>query len=212
MSRRSSIRFNTSSFDARLHIPFLRYPSHRPVVTTPPGQADKVARAMIKVLVAALVGTLVGIVIMVVVIAISGTGTTGASSQGLGTLPLSTYTPSGSTPPSTSTPSGGGSSGGGSTGATGDPTAGKAVWDANGCGGCHTLAAAGSSGVIGPDLDTALTKDAGSTPLAAFVKESIIDPSKFIAPGFSDGIMPKTFNTLSATDLNNLVALIIQGK
>jgi cytochrome c551/c552 len=167
---------------------------------------------MIKVLVAALVGTIVGIVIMVAVIAISGTDTSGASSQGLGTLPLSTYSPSASTT-STSTASGGGSSGGGSTGgAAGDPTAGKAVWDANGCGGCHTLAAASASGTIGPDLDTALPKDAGSTPLADFVKESIIDPSKVIAPGFSDGIMPKTFNTLSATDLNNLVALIIQGK
>jgi cytochrome c551/c552 len=165
---------------------------------------------MIKVLVAALVGTIVGIVIMVVVIAISGTDTSGASSQGLGTLPLSTYSPSASTSPSTSTPSG--STGGSTGGATGDPTAGKVVWDANGCGGCHTLAAAGSSGTIGPDLDTALAKDAGSTPLAAFVKESIIDPSKVIAPGFSDGVMPKTFNTLSATDLNNLVALITQGK
>jgi cytochrome c551/c552 len=166
---------------------------------------------MIKVLVAALVGTLVGIVIMVAVIAISGTDTSGASSQGLGTLPLSTYSPSASTPPSTPTGSTGGSTGS-STGGTGDATAGKAVWDANGCGGCHTLAAASASGTIGPDLDTALPKDAGSTPLADFVKESIIDPSKVIAPGFSDGIMPKTFNTLSATDLNNLVALIIQGK
>jgi cytochrome c551/c552 len=166
---------------------------------------------MIKVLVAALVGTLVGIVIMVAVIAISGTDTSGASSQGLGTLPLSTYSPSASTPPSTPTGSTGGSTGS-STGGTGDATAGKAVWDANGCGGCHTLAAASASGTIGPDLDTALPKDAGSTPLADFVKESIIDPSKVIAPGFSDGLMPKTFNTLSATDLNNLVALIIQGK
>jgi len=168
---------------------------------------------MIKVLVAALVGTLVGIVIMVVVIAISGTDTSGASSVGLGTLPLSTYSSSASTTPSTPTGSTDGSTGGstGSTG-TGDATAGKAVWDANGCGGCHTLAAASASGNIGPDLDTALVKDAGSTPLAAFVKESIIDPSKVIAPGFSDGLMPKTFNTLSATDLNNLVALIIQGK
>ncbi|MDX6522031.1 MAG: cytochrome c oxidase subunit [Gaiellales bacterium] len=168
---------------------------------------------MIKVLVAALVGTIVGIVIMVAVIAISGTDTSDASSEGLGTLPLSTYSSTGSTSSSSTASSGGGSSGGGSTdGATGDPTAGKAVWDGNGCGGCHTLAAAGSSGTLGPDLDTALTKDAGATPLADFVKESIIDPSKFIAPGFNDGVMPTNFSTLSATDLNNLVALIIQGK
>jgi len=167
---------------------------------------------MIKVLVAALLGTIVGIVVMVVVIAISGTDTSGASSEGLGSLPLSTYTPSASTPPSTSTPSG--STGGGSTGGGGgDATAGKAVWDANGCGGCHTLAAAGSSGSVGPDLDTALAGDAGSTPLPEFVKESIIDPEKVIASGFSGGIMPNDFGSkLSSTDIDNLVALILQGK
>jgi hypothetical protein len=167
---------------------------------------------MIKVLVAALLGTIVGIVVMVVVIAISGTDTSGASSVGLGALPLSTYSPSASTPPSTSTPSG--STGGGSTGGGGgDATAGKAVWDANGCGSCHTLAAAGSSGNIGPDLDTALTGDAGSTPLPEFVKESIINPDKVIASGFHAGLMPTDFGTkLSSTDIDNLVALILQGK
>jgi mono/diheme cytochrome c family protein len=36
---------------------------------------------------------------------------------------------------------------------TGDPAAGKTVWDANGCSGCHTLAAAGASGTVGPNLD-----------------------------------------------------------
>lgn len=35
----------------------------------------------------------------------------------------------------------------------GDPAAGKAVFASAGCGGCHTFAAANSSGTIGPDLD-----------------------------------------------------------
>jgi cytochrome c551/c552 len=166
---------------------------------------------MIKVLVAALVGTIVGIVVMVVVIAISGTDTSGASSEGLGSLPLSTYSPSSSTPPSTSTPSS--SNGGSSGGGGGDATAGKAVWEAQGCGSCHTLAAAGASGNVGPDLDTALAGDAGSTPLADFVRESIVDPDKVIASGFTAGLMPTDFGTkLSQTDLDNLVALITQGK
>ncbi len=169
---------------------------------------------MIKVLVAALVGTIVGIVVMVVVIAISGTDTSGATSVGIGPLPLSTYssTPSSSTP-STTTSSGGSSTGGSSSGSTGDATAGKAVWDSSGCGSCHTLAAAGSTGAVGPNLDTALAGDAGSTPLPAFVLESIVNPEKVIAKGFNGGIMPADFGTkLSTTDLNNLVALILQGK
>lgn len=41
--------------------------------------------------------------------------------------------------------------GGGS--AQGDATAGKAVFTSAGCGGCHTLKAAGSSGNVGPNLD-----------------------------------------------------------
>ncbi len=168
---------------------------------------------MIKVLVAALVGTIIGIVVMVAVIAISGTDTSGASStEGLGSLPLSTYSPSATTPTSTPPPSGGSTNGGSTGGGGGDAAAGKIVWDDNGCGSCHTLAAAGATGTVGPDLDTALAKDAGSTPLPAFVKESIIDPEKVIASGFSGGIMPTTFSSLSHTDLNNLVALITQGQ
>jgi mono/diheme cytochrome c family protein len=38
---------------------------------------------------------------------------------------------------------------------TGDATAGADVFVAQGCGGCHTLSAAGSSGTVGPNLDDA---------------------------------------------------------
>ena len=36
----------------------------------------------------------------------------------------------------------------------GDPAKGKAVYASAGCGSCHTLAAAHSTGTIGPNLDT----------------------------------------------------------
>lgn len=38
-------------------------------------------------------------------------------------------------------------------GATGDAAAGEEVWTQAGCGSCHTLSAAGSSGAVGPNLD-----------------------------------------------------------
>ena len=38
---------------------------------------------------------------------------------------------------------------------TGDPTAGKAVFTSAGCVGCHTLADAGATGTVGPNLDDA---------------------------------------------------------
>jgi len=170
---------------------------------------------MIKVLTAALVGTIIGIIVMVVVIALSGTDTSGASSVGLGSLPVSTYSAStsSSTPSSggSSTPTSGGSSSGGAV--AGDANAGKAVFASAGCSGCHTLAQAGATGTVGPNLDTAIKGDAGSTPLAAFIKESIVDPDKVIAKGYSAGVMPTNFGTsLSSTDIDNLVALIMSGQ
>ena len=96
----------------------------------------------------------------------------------------------------------------------GDPTAGKAVFAASGCGACHTLAAAGASGKVGPDLDSLSAEAAkANETLDAFVKESIVSPSAYIAPGYSDGIMPANFGqTLSAQKLADLVAFLDQSK
>ncbi len=101
------------------------------------------------------------------------------------------------------------------TSSGGTAAAGKSIFTSAGCSGCHTFTPAGSSGTIGPDLDTAPAMDAkadGNMPLAAFVKQSIVDPSAYIAKGYSDGIMPKTFGTsLSSTQINDLVAFIVSG-
>jgi cytochrome c1 len=94
--------------------------------------------------------------------------------------------------------------------------AGKAVFAANTCATCHTFQPAGASGTIGPDLDTAPTADAKADhnmSLTAFVKQSITDPDAYIAKGFQPNLMPKTFGkTLSATQLNDLVAFIVAGQ
>jgi cytochrome c oxidase subunit II len=91
----------------------------------------------------------------------------------------------------------------------------KAVFTSAGCGACHTLAAAGTSGKVGPDLDTAPAKDAKTAGMAldAFVKQSIVDPNAFIAPGFTKGIMPATFGqTLTPAKIDALVTFITGGK
>jgi len=61
-----------------------------------------------------------------------------------GTTPAQTE----STATETETESGGG-------GAQGDAEAGKQIFAEQGCGSCHTLEAAGSSGTVGPNLDDA---------------------------------------------------------
>jgi cytochrome c551/c552 len=170
---------------------------------------------MIKVLAAGLIGTIVGVVAMIIVIVLAGTTTGGSSSVGLGPLPLSTASPStgaSSTPASTPPPSsGGGSTGGSTSGASGNPDNGKTIFTGSaGCGGCHTLAAAGTTATVGPDLDS-LSGNAqkAGQPLDAFIKTSIEDPGAFVAPGYPDGVMPTNFgSTLSATDINDLVAFI----
>jgi mono/diheme cytochrome c family protein len=88
----------------------------------------------------------------------------------------------------------------------GDPAAGKQLFSAQGCGGCHTFAPAGSTGTVGPDLDKVLKgKD------AAFVRESIVDPNKEIAPGYQPNIMPGNFGqTLTPKQIDDLVAFLLQ--
>jgi cytochrome c551/c552 len=92
--------------------------------------------------------------------------------------------------------------------------AGKTVYNANGCAACHTFAPANSTGTIGPNLDTAPTADASKDNMAlpAFVKQSIVDPNAYIAPGYAKGVMPTTFGTsLSSAQLDSLVAFIVAG-
>ena len=168
---------------------------------------------MLKVLIAGLLGTVAGIVVMVVVIVVAGGSTDNSSSVGLNATvsTASLSTPASSAP--TSTP--GGSSGGSSSGATGNASAGKAVFASNGCGSCHTLAVAGASGTIGPDLDK-ISGDAqkAGMPLSAFIKESITDPAAFTASGGPwTTPMPTTFgSSLSPTQIDDLVALIESGQ
>lgn len=168
---------------------------------------------MVKVLIAALLGTVVGIVVMIVVIVAAGGSTKGASGLGL-SLSLSTAAVSSAATSATSTP-GGGSSGGSSTGG-GNATAGKAVFASNGCGSCHTLAVAGASGTIGPDLGKVVAGDATKDHMAigAFIEQSINDPTAFTASGGPWATpMPTTFgSSLSATQIADLVALIESGQ
>ena len=90
--------------------------------------------------------------------------------------------------------------------------AGKSVFVNNGCNSCHTLKAAGATAKIGPDLDKLPAEARGAgKPLAAFVRESIVNPSAYVAPGFPDNVMPKTFSTLPKAQLDALVQYLISS-
>ncbi len=101
------------------------------------------------------------------------------------------------------------------TTASGTPNAaaiatGKQVFAANGCGGCHILRAAGSGGNIGPILDhlVADAKTAGQ-PLDAYIRESIVKPSAYIVPGFTNQMTSTFGQTLNASQLSGLIAYLL---
>jgi cytochrome c oxidase subunit 2 len=96
--------------------------------------------------------------------------------------------------------------GGGGAEAGGAPD-GEAIFTANGCGSCHTLAAANASGTVGPDLDQISRADAG------YIRDSIVDPNKVLADGFSADIMPADFGEkLSPEELDALVDYLLKAQ
>jgi mono/diheme cytochrome c family protein len=78
---------------------------------------------------------------------------------------------------------------------------GAQVFASNGCGGCHTFAAADAGGVTGPNLDQSLTGQS-----AAMIEKSIVDPNAKIAKGYPPNVMPSNYESLiSPTELEELV-------
>jgi cytochrome c oxidase subunit 2 len=133
---------------------------------------------------------------------------------------------SGVAAPSTS---GSGSSGSGSSGSSGSSAssgsgsatsaaAGKAVFvGAGGCGSCHTLAAAGTSGTVGPNLtqrlgadcQTPASKKARGATLNQCITTAITQPYKYLPSGYHAGVMPSTFSqSLGSTKVQALVSFL----
>jgi cytochrome c oxidase subunit II len=102
---------------------------------------------------------------------------------------------------------GGGEAGGGGGEGGGAAADGEQIFTSAGCGGCHTLAAAGTDGTTGPDLDEALR---GAD--AASVRASIVNPNAKIEKGFQEGVMPENFEQqLSPEELDALVEYLVES-
>ena len=104
-------------------------------------------------------------------------------------------TPTTATTATTATTTTGTTSGGGSSLGGGDPAAGKAVFSSNGCGGCHTLAAAGTSGNVGPNLDE-------KKPSLSLVVDRVTH---------GKGTMPPFADTLSEQQIKDVAAYVVQS-
>lgn len=98
------------------------------------------------------------------------------------------------------------------------PAAGKSVFTGiGGCSSCHTLAAAGATGTVGPNLDkqlkpscaTAKSKHIRGPTLKDCIHTAIIKPYAYIPPGYKAGIMPPNFSQkLKPSEIQALVNFI----
>ena len=75
-----------------------------------------------------------------------------------------------------------------------------------GCGACHTLSDAGTTGTVGPKLDGIAAKG------QAFLKESIENPNADITKGFPKGVMPQDFKSrLGEAKVDALVQYLLEA-
>ena len=96
--------------------------------------------------------------------------------------------------------------------------AGKTVFTGvGGCGSCHKVASAGTSGTAGPDLDqrlgsdcaTAQSKQIRGATLQKCIGTAITKPYAYLPSGYSAGVMPNNFSqTLSPSQIKALVAFL----
>ena len=119
---------------------------------------------------------------------------------------------------SASSSSGSSSSGSASSGSATGAAAGRVVFTGvGGCSTCHTLAAAGATGSVGPNLDQRLRSDCqnpasqkvrGAT-LSQCIDTAITKPYAFLPSGYSANVMPSNFSqTLSSTQIQALVSFL----
>ena len=114
------------------------------------------------------------------------------SSEAAPTEPAATQSAETTEPPATTAPEGATTAESATTeeaatteqeSAGGDATAGEAVFASAGCGSCHTLAAAGATGAVGPNLDDVQPSHDriveivtnGSPPMPAFGNDGTLD-------------------------------------
>jgi mono/diheme cytochrome c family protein len=91
-------------------------------------------------------------------------------------------------------------------------TSGEQIFVAAGCGSCHELGKAGTSGTIGPSLDD-LASAAGErepgTSAEEYVGQSILDPDAFTVDGFQSGVMPSYEGRLDERQVQTLVDYLL---
>jgi mono/diheme cytochrome c family protein len=85
-------------------------------------------------------------------------------------------------------------------------SSGAQLFTSAGCGGCHTLAAAGTTGTTGPNLNEFLAPD----DTTAGIEEMLIDPNVELAEGYPANVMPQDYGqTFSKAEIHQLAEYLV---
>ncbi|MFN8217735.1 MAG: cytochrome c [Solirubrobacterales bacterium] len=85
---------------------------------------------------------------------------------------------------------------------------GEQIFTAAGCGSCHVLKAAGSTGEVGPNLDESLAPDDNTEA----IEEMIVKPNAEVIEGYAPNVMPQDFGqTLSPTEVTELSEFLVES-
>ncbi len=94
---------------------------------------------------------------------------------------------------------------------SGEPAAeatgsGEQLFASIGCGSCHTLSQAGTTGTTGPDLNESLATDDNT----AGIEEMIVHPDAEVVEGYPANVMPQTYGeSLSKQEVHELAEFLV---
>src|SRR5689334_5319316 len=88
----------------------------------------------------------------------------------------------------------------------GEGGSGAQLFTSIGCGGCHTLSAAHSTGTTGPDLNESLATDDDTQG----IEEMIIHPNAEVVEGYPPNVMPQSYGeSLSESEVHELAEFLV---
>jgi mono/diheme cytochrome c family protein len=83
---------------------------------------------------------------------------------------------------------------------------GEQLFTSIGCGSCHTMTVAGSTGEVGPNLEESLAPDDNT----AGIEEMIVHPNTEVVEGYPPNVMPQEYGqTLSGEEVSALAEFLV---
>lgn len=87
-------------------------------------------------------------------------------------------------------------------------SSGAQLFTSAGCDSCHTLAAAGATGEVGPNLDESLAPDDDTKGIEVM----IVEPNSEVVEGFSPNVMPQNYGQqLSGDEIHQLAEFLVES-